>query len=233
MIVCGECGNFYGSKVWHSTSKYRRTVWQCNHKYSNKKKCSTPHLYEEDIKEAFLKVFNHLIKNKEEIIQGYETIIEELMDTSKLEGKAVSISNELQIVEELMRKMVDENAKAPLDQDEYNMRYDELVARYKNAKDEFHNIEEKRQNRKVRKDIINSFIERLKDQETILSEFDESLWAATIENVIVENQEKGVFVFKDETRMEHVWNRKFNIQLVSRLLMVTFQQSGNSFSMTI
>ena len=26
-IVCGECGNFYGSKVWHSTSKYRRTIW--------------------------------------------------------------------------------------------------------------------------------------------------------------------------------------------------------------
>ena len=25
-IVCGECGNFFGSKVWHSTSKYRRTI---------------------------------------------------------------------------------------------------------------------------------------------------------------------------------------------------------------
>jgi len=103
MIVCGECGNFYGSKVWHSTSKYRKTVWQCNHKYSNKKKCSTPHLYEEEIKEAFLKVFNCMIKNREEIIQGYEVIVEELMDTSKLDGKAVSISNEFQIVEELMR----------------------------------------------------------------------------------------------------------------------------------
>ncbi len=26
-IVCGECGSFYGSKVWHSTSKYRRVIW--------------------------------------------------------------------------------------------------------------------------------------------------------------------------------------------------------------
>ena len=25
-IVCGDCGNFYGSKVWHSTSKYKRTI---------------------------------------------------------------------------------------------------------------------------------------------------------------------------------------------------------------
>lgn len=201
-IVCGECGNFYGSKLWHSTSKYRRTVWQCNHKYSNKKKCSTPHLYEENIKEAFLKVFNSLINNKEEIIQGYEVIIEELMDTSKLDNKAVSISNELQIVEELMRKMVEENARVPLDQDEYNMRYDELVKRYETAKVEFNNIEEKRQDQKVRKDIIISFIERLKDQETILTEFDDSLWAATIDNVIVENQERAVFIFKNGSQIE-------------------------------
>lgn len=25
-IVCGECGSFYGSKVWHSISKYRRVI---------------------------------------------------------------------------------------------------------------------------------------------------------------------------------------------------------------
>lgn len=37
-IVCGECGSFYGSKVWHSTSKYRRVIWQCNAKFKNDKK---------------------------------------------------------------------------------------------------------------------------------------------------------------------------------------------------
>lgn len=84
-IVCGECGSFYGSKVWHSNSKYRRTVWQCNHKFKNEKKCKTPHIYEDQIKEAFIKAFNSLIEDKEEIIMGYEVILEELLDTSKLE----------------------------------------------------------------------------------------------------------------------------------------------------
>ena len=51
-IRCGECGNWYGSKVWHSTDKYRRVIYQCNHKFKNEKKCSTPHLTEEEIKEA-------------------------------------------------------------------------------------------------------------------------------------------------------------------------------------
>ena len=34
----------YGSKVWHSTSKYRRVIWQCNSKFKNDEKCNTPHL---------------------------------------------------------------------------------------------------------------------------------------------------------------------------------------------
>jgi hypothetical protein len=38
-IVCGDCGNYYGLKVWHSTSKYRRTIWQCNHKFKGTEKC--------------------------------------------------------------------------------------------------------------------------------------------------------------------------------------------------
>ena len=26
-IVCGDCGSYFGSKVWKSTSKYRRVIW--------------------------------------------------------------------------------------------------------------------------------------------------------------------------------------------------------------
>ena len=32
-IKCGDCGSWYGSKTWHSTSKYRQKIWQCNHKF--------------------------------------------------------------------------------------------------------------------------------------------------------------------------------------------------------
>ena len=49
-IKCGQCGEWYGSKVWHSNSKYRRVIWQCNHKFQNNEKCTTPHLYDDDIK---------------------------------------------------------------------------------------------------------------------------------------------------------------------------------------
>ena len=41
-IKCGECGGFFGAKVWHSTDKYRRVIYRCNKKYDGHK-CQTPH----------------------------------------------------------------------------------------------------------------------------------------------------------------------------------------------
>lgn len=49
-IRCGQCGEWYGSKVWHSNSKYRRVIWQCNHKFDGNEKCTTPNLTEDEIK---------------------------------------------------------------------------------------------------------------------------------------------------------------------------------------
>ena len=46
-------GSFFGSKVWNSTSKYHRVIWQCNNKFKGDHKCERPHLDEEPIKARF------------------------------------------------------------------------------------------------------------------------------------------------------------------------------------
>lgn len=41
-IICGDCGGFYGRKVWHSSSKYEKSTWRCNRKYDGESCCTTP-----------------------------------------------------------------------------------------------------------------------------------------------------------------------------------------------
>lgn len=74
MIKCGCCGGWYGSKVWHSNDKYRRVVWQCNHKFDGGEKCTTPHLDEDAIKGLFVKAVNILYTEKVEIIANFNAI---------------------------------------------------------------------------------------------------------------------------------------------------------------
>ena len=60
-IVCGECGQFYGHKVWHNrhnTERYH--VWYCNHRYDGCSTCKTPILREREIRQAFEAVLKKL-----------------------------------------------------------------------------------------------------------------------------------------------------------------------------
>lgn len=203
-IVCGECGSFYGSKVWHSNSKYRRVIWQCNSKFKNSEKCSTPHLYEDKIKQAFVEAFNSLIENKEEILESYEGIIQSLMDTSRLDKESTKLQNELQVVTEMLRKCVEENAYVALNQEEYEKRYKTLAERYENIKKGLEGINNKRLERSAKRERIEEFIRMLEKSNIILVEFDEELWNTTIEMVKTNSEKEITFVFKDGMELE--WN---------------------------
>ena len=86
-LVCSCCGGFFGSKVWHSTSKYRRVIWQCNHKFQNGEKCKTPHLYEDEIKKRFIEVCNRIAADKENFVASCRQIVEMLSDTAAIDRK--------------------------------------------------------------------------------------------------------------------------------------------------
>ena len=70
-VKCGDCGSWYGPKVWHSNDAYRKVIWQCNHKFDGQK-CVTPTLNEEQIKALFLKDDNTVIGAKERFIAIFE-----------------------------------------------------------------------------------------------------------------------------------------------------------------
>ncbi|MFR6421589.1 MAG: recombinase family protein [Coprococcus sp.] len=91
-IRCGQCGEWYGSKVWHSNSKYRRVIWQCNHKYDGEEKCSTPHLTEDEIKAMFISAANKLIGKKTAIISPLRASLDIAFDTSALEAESRKIA---------------------------------------------------------------------------------------------------------------------------------------------
>lgn len=203
-LICSECGSFFGSKVWHSTSKYRRVIWQCNHKFKNEEKCKTPHLYEEDLKAAFIKAFNSILENRDEILESYEAIIETLTDTSRLDKESARLQSECEVVAELVRKCVEENASTAMDQQEYQERYTELMVRYEEIKGSISENCNKRQERNTKKDSIKDFIRMIKKNEALLEEFDEEVWNTTIESIYIYADKKITFAFKDGLELD--WN---------------------------
>lgn len=197
-MVCGECGSFYGAKVWHSNDKYRRVVWQCNRKFKNKEKCRTPHLNEEQIKSSFIKAFNNLVKNKEEVIKDCEDIILSLANTQNLENQITQLQDELDVVVGLTRRLIYENSRKAIDQEEYNKKYNSYTEKYKKIKNELSALEMKKQELKVRKDKMTVFIDNLKNVDGAIQEFDDRLWYMMVEKVIIHENGEKEFQFKNQ-----------------------------------
>lgn len=195
-IECGECGGLYGSKVWHSNSKYRRIIWRCNNKYKGKK-CKTPHLYEEQIKEQFVKAFNDLVKNKEDVIKDCESLILSLIDTKDVDEEIEKLKEENAIIVELMRSLIYENARKPLNQAKYSQKYNFYTERFEITKNKLSIVQEKKQDLISRKNEVQTFINNLRSQSQIISEFDRNIWCSVVKKAVVDATGTLNFIFKN------------------------------------
>ncbi|MDI9508976.1 MAG: recombinase family protein [Bacillota bacterium] len=196
-IKCGQCGSWYGSKVWHSNSKYRRVVWQCNHKFSGNEKCQTPHLDEETIKEAFIKATNKLLKDKDEIIANFEILETTAFNTDELEDRKINLQAELQVTADSIQNIINENAHKALNQEEYQRKYDSLVEKFDTAKSELETLTEQIKDRITRHKNLEIFLDELHKQEGLISEFDPLLWNSLVDYLTVFEKDKIEVSFKN------------------------------------
>lgn len=201
-IKCGQCGSWYGSKVWHSKTKYRKCVWRCNRKFDNEHHCTTPHFTEAEIQAMFIVVVNQLISQKESIIAALEASLETAFDTTALEVELTEVQGEIMVVSDRIQSCIYENAHVALDQEEYQKRYGALSDRFDKAKARFEEIEEAIGSKKSRRAAIETFLNNLRDA-NIVDNFEVSLWCGLLDFVTVYSRDNVVFTFRNGTEIRY------------------------------
>lgn len=194
-LVCEDCGAFYGSKVWHSTDRYRKQLWQCNRKFSNEKRCQTPVLDTETIRRMFRTAYNQLMGNRAELIADCQQMRKELVDFAALDGEIAKQQEETQLIAKLVQEVVKENASAARSQEAYRQKYETLTERYEAAMAELERLQNLRTRRKQQDKALSLFVRTLKKQPDILEEWDDTIWTRMVEKAIVHRDSSITFVF--------------------------------------
>lgn len=194
-LICGCCGSFYGVKLWHSNSAYRKEILQCTKKYSKgKDKCSTPNLTEEIVKSKFVEAYNKLMVDKALLIENTKSIIELLTDTSKIDATIQKLNEELNDVRILVENLIKDNASRAQNQTEYTNRYNALNEKYNLTKGKIEEALIKRNEMQQNADSLKCFLKELTDKPSLIETYDSILWNSMLDEAIV--NEDGTIQFK-------------------------------------
>ena len=135
--------------------------------------------------------------NKEKVIKDCENTILNILSTEDLDSKISKLQKESEIIVELMNNLIYENSRKMMNQDEYNKKYNSYTEKYEKIKSELSKLEDKKQDLKVRRDKIKIFIENLKSNDKLIDEFDERLWYAMVDKIVVRKEENIEFQFRN------------------------------------
>ena len=200
-IVCGDCGSYFGSKVWNSTSKYRRVIWQCNGKFKGEHKCETPHLDEETIKARFVTALNAIIESKDNILEDCRLMQATLTDCTGIDTEIESLLEEIDVVTELTKRCIAENSQMAQNQEEYAARYNGFVERYEKAKARLEQLRTTKAAREAQAEAIGAFMFEVQELDTI-TEFDKKLWLTIIDTVTIHADGRMTYKFQGGTGIE-------------------------------
>ncbi|BAF60889.1 hypothetical protein PTH_2708 [Pelotomaculum thermopropionicum SI] len=178
------------------------TVWRCNEKYKNDKPCQTPHLTEDEIKQRFLAAFNMLMGNRDELLVNCRLAQEVLCNCTEIDAELEELRREIEVVSELTRKAIYENARFAVNQDGFNERHKGYMERHRKATERIAQLEALRIKHREKHNTLESFIRDIETRPLLVEEFDEKLWTSVIDTVTVLTDGRLEFCFKDGTRME-------------------------------
>ena len=188
-------------KVWHSNDKYRREIYRCNNKYKTDVRCANPGILPERIRQALVAAVNALVENKDELITNIHLVAETLCDCTELEQEQTALLEELAKIERLADRLISENSRTAIDQEEYNESYNSLLKRYEETKAKYEQTVQVIEDRKARRIQILRFAEEFKEQEPI-KEYDESLWNSLVECVTIYGKDDIRVTFRDGTEVQ-------------------------------
>ena len=196
-IICGDCGCAYGSKVWHSTDRYKRIIWQCNGKFKGAEKCRTPHLTEDRIKEVFQEAISALITDRETLLEDGRLIRQALTDCTEIDRNLRDTEQEMTVVAGLIDACVHENAVAAQDQGDYNSRYTELTERFEALQARQTALQNERTERERKGDVLSGFLFEIKETGELDMAFSPRRWNAIVDHVTVQHDGRLVFSFQN------------------------------------
>lgn len=142
-----------------------------------------------------------MMQDRRQIIADCELMRCALTDFNTLDADIERQIEETQVVAELVKAAVKENASTAQSQEAYLKKNEALTKRYEAAATELERLQNMRTLRSQQDKAMALFIRTLKKQPVVLDAWDDTIWTVMVERAIVHRDGTITFVFYNGTEI--------------------------------
>lgn len=197
MIRCGQCGGTFGRKKWHSSSKYERFIWRCNNKYEGKRTgCTTPHVTEDAIKNAFTQALAKRIDTNTGADHALNILEPTVLNTESLQTQQAALVKELEETRVLIEQLIETAATRTLNIDDFDATYADLQTRHDHARTKLDHVNATITDRRYRLSQAKAIQEYLATQPPL--EYSDDAWNLLVDHATIDSDGTITICFADQ-----------------------------------
>lgn len=196
-LYCEKCGKTLKRRQWNSGTKSEKIVWQCNSYIKGVENCPSKAVNDSDLKEAFIRLYNDMVKDKGFFFNVFLDNIHKVMAKESKVVDIKKLTERIALLEQDLSELVQLRLRKQIDDKFYNKEYAKITEELESTSQEKTSIEmEHLDDVKYRDklDAIGKIINNGDDHP--LTEFDDDLFVALIDKVIIKSPTHFLFILE-------------------------------------
>lgn len=201
-LICDKCGITLKRRHWNTGTPSEKIVWQCNNYIRGIKYCNAKAVNDTDLKEAFIRLYNNLVKDKGSFFTAFLKNAEKVLDKAEKNDRLSSITDSIRQTEEDMSELVQLKIRKQVDDKTYQKEYMRISDELETLNAQKDSLVKNTLDESKAMDKVAYIKKVVNDSKEPLSEFDDELFKALIDKVIIKSPKKFVFIFESGYEVE-------------------------------
>ena len=231
MVECGFCGSNLSRRRWHSSSKYKKTIWQCvTSTKKGKRFCpDSKGIPEQVIEEAFIESYRMLCTDNKDVLDEFLKRVEKSLNEDTVKEKLRSLQASERKIVAKRKKLLDSYLDGTVSKEVYEDADIDCEKKLTEVRAQIDVMDAKLNDEKSIKQRVDEFRKAL-SQNQVREEFDRGIFESIVEKVIVGGyDEEGK---KDPYRVTFIYKTGFKNSVNNSKDRFDKSQKGKSEKMS-
>ena len=120
-----------------------------------------------------------------------------LTDHTEIDAEIAKVTEEIEIVAQMIEKAISTNAITALDQEEYAKTYESLTERYQALQKRYTALTRQKAEKEFKAEVLSGFLFEIGELDVLDAEWSDSRFHAIVDHITIHNDGRLVFTFRN------------------------------------